>query len=156
MINALVRLIYQVAHFVLRVFWFLRRPETTGALVAVWYGGKLLLVRNSYRRTITLPGGYVRRNEERRMAAARELKEEVGVTVLPHRLTHAYHGTHTFEFRKDTLDIFEVELDSQPAIEIDRREVIWAEFKSPQDVLAMNIVPHLDEYLTRRAAKGST
>ena len=64
------------------------------------------MVRNSYRRKLTFPGGYVRPNEERREAAARELEEEVGIVVKPTRLTHEYHGTHDFENRKDTLDIF--------------------------------------------------
>ncbi len=151
-INFIVRWFYRAAHLLLRIVWFISRPETTGALVAVWYAGKVLLVRNSYRRTITLPGGYVERDEERRMAAARELQEEVGVTVLPHRLSHAYHGTHVFEYRKDTLDIFEIEVEQEPEINIDRREVTWAKFTTPQQALEMNIVPHLDEYLSKRTA----
>jgi len=153
MINALIRAVYRVAHWGLRLLWLIRRPETTGALVAVWYAGRLLIVKNSYRRQLTLPGGYVRSREDRRTAAARELREEVGIQVQPKRLVHAYHGTHVFEHRQDTLDIYELELDVEPTVQVDHREVVLAEFHTADEVLGMNIVPHLAEYLTRRSAR---
>jgi 8-oxo-dGTP pyrophosphatase MutT (NUDIX family) len=155
MINALIRAVYRVAHWGLRLLWFIRRPETTGALVAVWYQGRVLLVKNSYRAQLTLPGGYVRPREERRVAAARELREEVGITVQPKRLVHAYHGTLLFEHRKDTLDIYELEVDDEPSVEVDQREVVRAEFHTPDEALEMQIVPHLEEYLARRLARDA-
>jgi 8-oxo-dGTP pyrophosphatase MutT (NUDIX family) len=155
MINALIRAVYRVAHWGLRLLWFIRRPETTGALVAVWYGGRLLIVKNSYRRQLTLPGGYVRSREDRRTAAARELREEVGIRAQPKRLVHAYHGTHVFEHRQDTLDIYELEVDDEPTVKVDNREVVLAEFHTPNEVLGMKIVPHLEEYLSRRIARSA-
>jgi len=153
MINALIRAVYRVAHWGLRLLWFIRRPETTGALVAVWHRGRVLLVKNSYRAQLTLPGGYVRPREDRRTAAARELREEVGIQVQPTRLVHAYHGTHVFEYRQDTLDIYELEMDIEPTVQVDNREVVSAEFRPAEEVLGMNIVPHLEEYLSRRIAR---
>ena len=153
MINALIRAVYRLAHWGLRLLWFLRRPETTGALVAVWHGGRVLLVKNSYRRELTLPGGYVRPREDRRVTAARELREEVGIRVQPARLVHAYHGTHFFENRKDTLDIYELEVEEAPEVSVDDREVVRAEFVAPNEALDLHIVPHLDEYLSRRVGK---
>ena len=150
MINALIRAVYRVAHWGLRLLWFIRRPETTGALVAVWHHGRVLLVKNSYRPQLTLPGGYIRPREDRRTAAARELREEVGIQVQPKRLVHAYHGTHLFEHRQDTLDIYELEMDAAPNVQVDNREVVRAEFHTPDEVLGMEIVPHLEEYLSRR------
>ncbi len=155
MINALIRAVYRLAHWGLRLFWFVRRPETMGALVAVWYRGQVLLVKNSYRRELTLPGGYVRPREDRRVTAARELREEVGIHVRPARLTHAYHGTHVFEHRKDTLDIYELEVDEPPAVRVDDREVVKAEFCAPSDALGLLIVPHLEEYLSRRIGQAA-
>ena len=139
----------------LRLLWFIRRPETTGALVAVRHQGQVLLVKNSYRPQLTLPGGYVRPREDRRTAAARELREEVGITVQPKRLVHAYHGTHLFEHRKDTLDIYELEVDDPPNVQVDDREVVRAEFHTPSEALDMRIVPHLEEYLSRRLSESS-
>ena len=107
MINALIRAVYRVAHWGLRLLWFIRRPETSGALVAVWHHGRVLLVKNSYRPQLTLPGGYIRPREERRTAAA-------------------------------------------PNVRVDNREVVRAEFHTPDEALGMEIVPHLEEYLSRR------
>jgi len=155
MINALIRAVYRVAHWGLRLLWFIRRPETTGALVAVWHQGRVLLVKNSYRPQLTLPGGYIRPREDRRTAASRELREEVGISVQPKRLVHAYHGTHLFEHRKDTLDIYELEVDDAPKIQVDDREVVQAEFHTPDEALTMRIVPHLEEYLSQRIARAA-
>ena len=155
MINALIRAVYRVAHWGLRLLWFIRRPETTGALVAVWHQGRVLVVKNSYRPQLTLPGGYIRPREDRRTAAARELREEVGIQVQPKRLVHAYHGTHLFEHRQDTLDIFELEMDAAPVVRVDDREVVRAEFHTPDEALDMRIVPHLEEYLARRIGRAA-
>jgi len=155
MINALIRAVYRVAHWGLRLLWFIRRPETTGALVAVWHHGRVLLVKNSYRPQLTLPGGYIRPREDRRTAAARELREEVGIQVQPKRLVHAYHGTHVFEHRQDTLDIFELEMDAAPDVRVDDREVVRAEFHTPDEALDMRIVPHLEEYLSKRIGRAA-
>lgn len=155
MFNALIRAVYRVAHWGLRLLWFIRRPETTGALVAVWHQGRVLLVKNSYRAQFTLPGGYIRPREDRRTAAARELREEVGIHVQPKRLIHAYHGTHVFEHRQDTLDIYELEMEAEPNVQVDNREVVRAEFLMPAEALSMQIVPHLDEYLSKRIARAS-
>ena len=155
MINALIRAVYRLAHWGLRLLWFIRRPETTGALVAVWYQGRVLLVKNSYRPQLTFPGGYIRPREDRRTAAARELREEVGINVQPKRLVHAYHGTHVFEHRQDTLDIYELEMAAEPKVQVDNREVVRAEFLMPAEALSMQIVPHLDEYLSERIARAT-
>jgi 8-oxo-dGTP pyrophosphatase MutT (NUDIX family) len=155
MFNALIRAVYRAAHWGLRLLWFIRRPETSGALVAVWHQGRVLLVKNSYRAQLTFPGGYIRPREDRRTAAARELREEVGINVQPKRLVHAYHGTHVFEHRQDTLDIYELEVDSEPNVQVDNREVVRAEFLTPDEALGLLIVPHLDEYLSRRLAQAT-
>lgn len=155
MIKALIRGLYRVAHWGLRLLWFIRRPETTGALVAVWHQGRVLLVKNSYRSQLTLPGGYIRPREDRRTAAARELREEVGIQVQPKRLVHAYHGTHLFEHRQDTLDIFELEVEVVPDVRVNDREVVRAEFHTPDEALGLVIVPHLEEYLSQRIAQAA-
>jgi hypothetical protein len=69
-------------------------------------------------------------------------------------VSHAYHGTKDFEHRKDTLDIFAVELDERPVVRPNRYELEWARWKDPEEVLAMpRVVPHLREYLEREVAR---
>jgi 8-oxo-dGTP diphosphatase len=148
------RTAYKVAHRMLRAYWSVRKPNTHGALIAMWYDGKLLLVKNSYRRHYTLPGGYVRPSETAAAAAQRELLEEVRLRVPLERLREVYSRTHLFENRHDKVTIVEVEVDEPPHLDVDNREVVWAGFESPQQVLRRPIVPHLEEYLRERDARG--
>ncbi len=145
---------YRVAHRLLRAWWFVRRPRTAGALIAIWNEGQLLLVRNSYRRQYTLPGGYVRKSETASQAAARELLEEVGLEIPEERFRPAFEGELPFEFRRDFLTIVELEVDQRPEIHVDNREVIWAGWKSPEQVLRMDVVPHVVDYLRTRLTPG--
>ncbi|MBC8072002.1 MAG: NUDIX domain-containing protein [Deltaproteobacteria bacterium] len=141
---------FKVAHRMLRAYWTVRKPHTHGALVAVWYQGEVLLVKNSYRRDYTLPGGYVRAGESVSAAAARELAEECEIAVDPASIRQVYTGVHAYEHREDDVTISEITVERRPRISVDHREVVWAGFKSPEAALAMSIVPHLREYLMAR------
>lgn len=146
-----IRTAYKVAHRMLRAYWFVRRPRTEGALIALWNDGHLLLVKNSYRKEMTLPGGYVARGETPEQAAHRELLEEVGLDIPTDKFKAAFSDELPFEFRRDFLTIVELELATRPRIEIDNREVVWAGWKTPDEVLRMNVVPHVVDYLRLRA-----
>lgn len=149
-VDAGIRTAYRIAHRMLRGWWFFRRPRTEGALIALWNDGEILLVKNSYRREHTLPGGYIARGETPEQAASRELIEEIGVAVAPERFKPAFRGELPFEFRRDFLTIVELELEDRPQLQIDNREVIWAGWKSPEEVLRMRVVPHVVDYLRQR------
>lgn len=145
---------YRLAYTAQRVYWSLRHPHTHGALVAVWHRGSLLVVKSSYRREYTLPGGYIRRGESAAQAGRRELGEEVGVHVPLAHLQLAYQGTKLYESRHDNVTILEVSLEQRPVLAIDNREVVWAGFEPPAAVMEMPIVPHLREWLeSRRVAQ---
>jgi 8-oxo-dGTP diphosphatase len=144
------QLAFKVAHRMLRAYWTVRKPHTHGALVAVWYQGEILLVKNSYRDDYTLPGGYVRPGESISSAAARELAEECEIAVDPASIRQVYAGVHPYEHREDDVTISEITVERRPRISVDHREVVWAGFKRPDDALAMSIVPHLREYLLAR------
>lgn len=146
-----IRVAYRCAHALLRSYWFFRRPRTSGALAAIWLDGEVLLVKSSYRRQYSLPGGYVRPGEDPRRAASREVREELNLHVKPEAFDLAYHGTKRFEHRSDTLDIYECEVEDAPPIQVDDREVVWAGFVSPEQARRMDIVPHLRDYLEDRA-----
>ena len=81
-LDLLYRLAYRTAYQLLRPWWRLRRPRTSGAGVAIWCDGRLLAVRTSYRgELLDLPGGGVDRGETAEAAAVRVLREEVGIEV---------------------------------------------------------------------------
>lgn len=150
LVNAPARMVYRAAHLALRAWWRIRRPETHGALVALWHQEKILLIQSSYRRAYSLPGGYVKRGEPAIAAASRELREELSIDIAPTALRHAWHGSRPFEHRRDTLDIFELDLEAPFHLAVDGRELVWAGWKTPDEARALEIVPHLRDYLDAR------
>jgi 8-oxo-dGTP diphosphatase len=134
---------YQIAYRLMRAYWKVRRPVTHGALVAIWNAGEVLLVRNSYVPYYSAPGGYVRPGEEARAAAVRELREEVGISVAPERLELALELTHAWENKLDHVKLFNLELAERPSIQIDHREVIDADWFTPERAIGLNIFPPL-------------
>lgn len=147
------RVAYRIAHKLLRTYWAVRRPHKGGTLVAIWHQGQVLIVKNTYRKEHTLPGGYPRPGETPAETGARELEEECGIHVRPDQVHQVYRGEHLFEGREDDVTIVEIELETRPTIHIDYREIAYARLAPPEEVLRMLIVPHLREYLEQRAAR---
>jgi ADP-ribose pyrophosphatase YjhB (NUDIX family) len=54
---------------------------TVGAICMIEHDGRLLLVRQSYRKRWGVPGGLLQRGESARAAAVREVREEVGLDI---------------------------------------------------------------------------
>lgn len=62
-------------------FLYFFRSTGKGVKTLVFYEKKLLLIRNSYRKGWSLPGGGVKKNELLKDAAIREVYEEVGIKI---------------------------------------------------------------------------
>lgn len=125
------------------------RPRTLGVLVALWHDGRVLMVRNSYRPGTGLPAGGVRRGEDPRQAAVRELREEVGVRVPADVLRFVTDVEIRYESKLDLCRVFELTLETRPEIRIDRREVVWAGWMRPEEALDADPAPHARAYLER-------
>jgi 8-oxo-dGTP diphosphatase len=151
-IDLLFRVAYRCAYRMMRVYWTVLHPATHGALVALWYRGEILLVRNSYVPYYSLPGGYVRRDETGRDAALRELGEETGVRARPEDLRLAIDEHHQWEGKNEHIEIFSIDLEEPPRIAVDNREVIEATFYSPQRALELPLFPPLRQVIERRVA----
>jgi ADP-ribose pyrophosphatase YjhB (NUDIX family) len=144
------QLAYVCAYRAMRTYWKVRRPTTHGTLVALWNGGEVLLVRNSYVPYYSLPGGYMRRGETARDAVVRELTEEVGIAAEPEKLELVLERTHDWEGKHDHVQIFALDLPSRPNVEVDHREVVEASWWSPERALALNLFPPLRDVIERR------
>jgi ADP-ribose pyrophosphatase YjhB (NUDIX family) len=154
-IDLLYRVAYRCAYRTMRVYWAATHPHTHGALVAVWYGGEVLLVKNSYVAYHSLPGGYVRKGESGREAALRELLEETGMRVGPNELKPVLDENHDWEGKREHIEIFELDAAQRPSISVDHREVVSAEFYPPRAALALQLFPPLRKVIERRMQSGN-
>ncbi len=156
MIDLLYRTLYRIAYRLMRLYWAMVRPRTHGALVALWEGGEVLLVHNSYTRYYSLPGGYVRARESGREAARRELEEEVGIRVDPSELAQVLDVESPWEGKRDRVEVFELGLARRPAFRIDNREVVEARFFPPARALELELFPPARAAIERRIRAGAS
>jgi 8-oxo-dGTP diphosphatase len=132
----------------LRRWWRLRGRAPQGALVAVHVGGKLLVLRSSYRTAWNFPGGSLRRGETPEAAARRELLEEIGVTAGV--LTPFGEASGKWEGNRGHVHLFELRLDRMPDLRLDNREIIGAMLVSPEQIRTMPVTGAVACYVRRR------
>jgi 8-oxo-dGTP diphosphatase len=147
MTDALIRAGYRCVYRAARAYWFIMRPQTSGAVVALWNGGRVLLVRSSYRPHYGFPGGFLRRGEPPAAGASREVHEELGLVIPTSQLVLAWQGIKTFENRRDSISIFEASIDPPPPLTANNRELVWVGWTTPADALALRLLPHVRDYL---------
>ena len=142
------RIAYWVGFRLLRLWWWLRHPEHHGAIVAVWLNGRVLVVQQSYRPMPMFPGGGIHRGEEARVAAQREMAEEIGLDVALDDLLPVRELVAEWDFRRDHVCIFELHLTAEPLLRIDGREIVAAHFVEPEALLAVQgVPPFIRDYL---------
>jgi 8-oxo-dGTP diphosphatase len=144
------QLAYKLAYRMMRAYWGVRRPSTHGALVTLWHAGKVLLVQNSYVPYRSLPGGYVGRNETGPEAAVRELREEIGISAGIDQLEKVFDEVKDWEGKRDHVEIFALELEQRPEIRIDHREVVAADWFTPEQALELQLFPPIRTILEQR------
>ena len=121
--RAMIQLAYQVRRWLLALF----RVRTTGVKVMLFNpAGQLLLIRNGYGESdlFLLPGGGVSRRESPAAAAAREVREELGLTVRDVEPLWTFESGA--EGKRDTIHLFKAIVDELP--KVDGVEVIEARF----------------------------
>jgi 8-oxo-dGTP diphosphatase len=130
-----------------RAWWHLRRPHHEGALVAIYVGRALLLVKSSYRAEWNFPGGSVQPGETPDAAAQREMEEEIG--LKSYTLAAAGNACGVWDGRRDLVHFFELHLDRLPELRLDNREIIAAHLASPEELPGIAVTEAVAAYLGR-------
>ncbi|SAK92237.1 NUDIX hydrolase [Caballeronia hypogeia] len=147
-IDAVWRLAFRLGFPLARAWWRLRRPHLEGALVAIYVGQSLLLLKTSYRSEWSFPGGSLNPGETPDAAAQREMKEEIGLP--PHPLNAAGSICGMWDGRQDRVYIFELHIDRLPELKLDNREIIDAQLASPETLDSIALTGPVVAYLDRK------
>jgi ADP-ribose pyrophosphatase YjhB (NUDIX family) len=110
----------------------------------------LLLVENSYRSELSFPSGGIKSKESPKEAASRELCEEVGLKIALEDIKKVFEKQVDHDNMMDMVTVFEVSLESDSGLELDRREVVAARFVTEADAPKLNIAAVVKEYLAQR------
>ncbi len=153
--NKLARFFYRWAYRAVKLRFYFTRPTISGVYVAVWHEGRLLVIRNSYKASYTIPCGRIKRGENTAHAAVRELNEEVGIQLDPEQLS--FVGTYTGQFRyaSDIGSFFEVVMSRMPPVTPDNREVIWAQFMTLDQIRKLPLNPTVKAWLRDKQHQAS-
>jgi ADP-ribose pyrophosphatase YjhB (NUDIX family) len=120
----------------LRPFWRLRRGMTLGAQgVVIDEADRVLLVRHSYRPGWFFPGGGVEWGETLEEALARELAEEVGVTLNAAPVLHGVFSNNS-NFPGDHIAVYLVRAWTRRDGYRQKHEIAEAEMFAASDVPA--------------------
>jgi 8-oxo-dGTP pyrophosphatase MutT (NUDIX family) len=150
----LLRIGYRAAAAGAHAWWSLCGSRNRGAKCVLFNDGDVLLVRHTYgdRRAWDFPGGFVRRAEDPRAAAVRELGEELGVD--PPELSAV--GSLILEAgrRSDTVFYFEGRLADRRLApdDVELAEVAWFDPRA----LPRDLGEHVAQVLAPLADRGRT
>lgn len=122
MIDWCYRLAYKLAYPIMCRLWRYFGRDTI--VMAVWLEDRGPAVRHSYTPGLGLPGGGANRGEDSRIAASRELAEEVGLVIPPAQLRLVWN----IKLTRGSVKLYEARLETPPALRIDRREIVEAMF----------------------------
>lgn len=121
--TALKRLLMTSVHKLLRAWWFVTQPHTTGVrALALTEDGRVILVKHSYIKLWHLPGGGRKASEPAEKAVVRELQEEIGLTAFDH-VDLLGEVDHRPDFKHDRLSVFlmtGVHHTAKPSLEIEK------------------------------------
>jgi 8-oxo-dGTP diphosphatase len=127
--------IYQALFPLAKLYFRIFRPKTTGSAVVIQKDGQVLLVRNTYgTQRWGFPGGGVKRGEDPALAAAREVQEEVGLTVLDLAPVSCFPFRH--HYRNDTVHLYAATA-AMNELSIDRAEILEARWFPVEQVTSL-------------------
>ncbi len=109
----ILRFIYKITHPFVKTLWKIFKPHTKGVKGMILYNDEILLVKNIGKDYFMLPGGNLRLwGEDPEACIAREIKEELGITIIP---PFELLGTYTsnIEAKRDTIFAYIIQVKSK-------------------------------------------
>ncbi len=149
LVNRCFRLAFKIAYPIFVRVHPLLGIKLRGVFVVIWHEDRLLVVKNSYKPCYSLPGGLLKRHEDAFDGAVRETREEVGVELSRDQLVEL--GSMTDRLGGIAY-VVAARLSSAPAVHIDQREIVWAEFVTLEEAHRLGMTPEIDDYLPRLQA----
>jgi ADP-ribose pyrophosphatase YjhB (NUDIX family) len=134
-----------------RIVFTVTKARIRGTMVAVWHREEILLVKCSYRRGWSIPGGLVKRGETWTQAAVRETFEEVGLRLVEKDLVFKAEVPGDLSPR-DWSHLFEVALAHPGEVTVDGREIIDAQFVTAEAALKRRLNRNVRRYLQARVS----
>jgi ADP-ribose pyrophosphatase YjhB (NUDIX family) len=124
------RTLIQLIYPLLKLYWFLVRPNTFGVQCVIQHGGAILLVRNTYgRKQWTFPGGSIARGETAEDAIRREVREEVGLHLSQLQSLGAFEAS--LDYKRDHVAVF-AGVSPDRRVTIDTGEILEARWFQPK------------------------
>lgn len=121
-------ILYKYTYPLARIYWFFRRPTTSGVRCIIRFDTEVLLVTHTYGNYAwTGVGGGIEKGETPEDTGRREAKEEVGVTLID--VTYITSIPYTAEYKKDTIHICVASVDSKE-LTINHSEIADAQWFS--------------------------
>jgi len=148
--NKLAQIFYRLAYKAILSVWFFTRPTVYGVYMAVWHRDKLLIIKNSYKKRFTIPCGRIKRGEDIAEAAVRELREEVGIILGKSQIKFVGEYSAKHDYATDVGSFFEFGTTELPKVQVDNREVTWAEFLTLDQISGLNLSPTVKIWLENR------
>lgn len=152
LVDWVMRQAYRVAYPLAVAVWWVTNRQVVGVYVAIWHGDRVLMIRNSYKRSFGFPGGMIDAGETPIQAGARELREEAGVVIDPAQLTLVHTITADSKRQRAVAYVVEASVASEPAVHIDHREIVWGAFVPLAEARTLQLAPGLGTYLAQVAA----
>ena len=147
------QLFLKLAYKSIIFLWFFTSLTVNGVFIAIWYKEKLLMIRNSYKKSFTIPCGRIKRDEDSADAAVRELYEEVGIRVDKRQIKFIGIYKTNYNNIEDIGNFYEIEMTEFPILKVDNREVFWSQFMPLDQIAALNLNPTVKAWLDHRISK---
>jgi len=114
---------------------------SSAAVILEDEAGRVLIVKATYKRYWTFPGGVIDKGETPKEAAIREVQEEVGLTIDPETVTFAWVASRSSHVAQTLQFVFKATL---PAAALDTIKMQFSEiedwrFVSKDEVLSEDI-----------------